>query len=194
RGVQVLRLVGVEGKGEAGGGAQQAHRGAQDRKADGLRARTGRRPRGLRSRARRGVLPHVRYASRRALVISSRAARAAGNRPPNSPIAREKITPATSRGGVSSKLNMISAKVWELLVPVGAVRKMLTMTAARAPPTTPPSSPRHVDSSTNEIRTTVREKPRARRVAISRVRADTCAYIVFIAPNDAPMAMITATR
>ena len=37
-----------------------------------------------------------------------------------------------------------------------------------------------------------REKPSARRVPISRVRAATIAYIVFMAPNTAPMPMMMA--
>ena len=39
-----------------------------------------------------------------------------------------------------------------------------------------------------------REKPRARRVPISRVRAATMAYIVFMAPKTAPMPMTTETN
>ena len=40
----------------------------------------------------------------------------------------------------------------------------------------------------------MREKPSARSVPISRVRAATMPYIVFIAPNTAPMPMTTATK
>ena len=50
------------------------------------------------------------------------------------------------------------------------------------------------DSITNETRIERRENPSARSVPISRVRADTCAYIVFIAPNEAPIAVKTPTR
>ena len=49
-------------------------------------------------------------------------------------------------------------------------------------------------STTKEIRTARRENPIARRVPISRVRADTWAYIVFIAPNEAPIAVKIPTR
>src|SRR5439155_5764190 len=97
---------------------------------------------------------------------------------------REKITPDRTSGAVSSKLNMISAKVAKLLVPVGAVRIERTMRTERRAPHRPPSRPSVVDSTTKDARTTARENPRARIVAISRVRADTWAYIVFMAPND----------
>ncbi len=53
---------------------------------------------------------------------------------------------------------------------------------------------RKTDSVTNENRMLRREKPRARRVPISRVRAATIAYIVFMAPNTAPMPMTTETK
>ncbi len=39
-----------------------------------------------------------------------------------------------------------------------------------------------------------REKPRARRVPISRVRAATIAYMVFMAPKTAPTPMTKATK
>ena len=58
----------------------------------------------------------------------------------------------------------------------------------------PPTRARMTDSSTNENRMERREKPSARSVPISRVRAATIAYMVFMAPNTAPMPMITATN
>ena len=50
------------------------------------------------------------------------------------------------------------------------------------------------DSITNENRMLKREKPSARSVPISRVRCDTMAYMVFIAPNTAPMPITMATN
>ena len=44
-------------------------------------------------------------------------------------------------------------------------------------------------SITNDTRIERREKPIARSVPISRVRAETCAYMVFIAPKAAPIAV-----
>ena len=55
-------------------------------------------------------------------------------------------------------------------------------------------SARHRDSKTNESSTEMRENPSARSVAISRVRAATAAYIVFIAPKQAPIAMTMPTK
>ncbi len=66
--------------------------------------------------------------------------------------------------------------------------------SARTLPSSPPTSARNADSIMNELRIDVREKPSARSVPISRVRADTSAYIVFIAPNTAPMPMMTPTN
>ena len=70
----------------------------------------------------------------------------------------------------------------------------LKRTNASAVPRIPPIRQRRRASTTNETRTARREKPIARRVPISRMRAETCAYIVFIAPKDAPMAVKTPTR
>ena len=50
------------------------------------------------------------------------------------------------------------------------------------------------DSITNASRMLRREKPSARRVPISRVRAATIAYMVFMAPNTAPMPITTETK
>ncbi len=61
-------------------------------------------------------------------------------------------------------------------------------------PSSAPTTARKVDSITNETRMLMREKPSARRVPISRVRAATIPYIVFIAPKTAPMPMTTATK
>ena len=46
----------------------------------------------------------------------------------------------------------------------------------------------------NDARIDRREKPRARSVPISRVRAATIAYMVFIAPKTAPIPMTKATK
>ena len=63
---------------------------------------------------------------------------------------------------------------------------------ARRHPRIPPAMARITDSTTNENRMLARENPRARRVPISRVRAATIAYMVFTAPNTAPIPMVNA--
>ena len=50
------------------------------------------------------------------------------------------------------------------------------------------------DSTITEITTPRPPKPMARRVAISRVRESTAEYIVLMAPNTAPTAMMTPTK
>ncbi|PYQ42349.1 MAG: hypothetical protein DMF77_13170 [Acidobacteria bacterium] len=61
-------------------------------------------------------------------------------------------------------------------------------------PSKPPIDASTADSTTKDTRIARRENPRARRVPISRVRAATIAYIVFMVPNTAPRPMTTATR
>ena len=58
----------------------------------------------------------------------------------------------------------------------------------------PPASASSTDSKTNDVSTLRRRKPSARSVPISRVRAETIAYIVFIAPNTAPTPMTRPTK
>ena len=73
-----------------------------------------------------------------------------------------------------------------------AGRKFASIPSAQ--PSAPATSAMHSDSTRNDTRMLVREKPRARSVAISRVRWATTAYMVFIAPNTAPTAITTATN
>ena len=49
------------------------------------------------------------------------------------------------------------------------------------------------DSTRNESRIAAREKPIARKVPISAVRACTAAYSVLVAPNTAPIPASTAS-
>jgi hypothetical protein len=58
----------------------------------------------------------------------------------------------------------------------------------------PPTSASSSDSSISDTTTAPLPKPSARSVAISRVRAATALYIVFSAPNTAPMAIKNAIR
>src|SRR5262245_20640415 len=126
-------------------------------------------------------------------MILRRAARAAGKKPPRRPMAREKTRPPAMSGGVIRKLKRTSEKVRKFMVPVGLVRKVEKTSWVKITPRTPPARHSISDSSTKERRIERREKPIARRVPISRVRAETCAYIVFIAPNEAPIAVKSPT-
>ena len=58
----------------------------------------------------------------------------------------------------------------------------------------PPTRASVAASTTNENRIARRENPSARRVPISRVRAATTAYMVFMAPKTAPIPMMMATK
>ena len=80
------------------------------------------------------------------------------------------------------------------MVPVGRVRIRLNATKATRVPRTPPIRQSSAPSRRKEERTAPFVKPIARNVPISRVRAETCAYIVFIAPKAAPTAVKTPTR
>ena len=60
-------------------------------------------------------------------------------------------------------------------------------------PTAAPNNESSTASRTNEVRMLGRENPFTRKVAISRERYATAAYIVFIAAKLEPIAMITAT-
>ena len=92
------------------------------------------------------------------------------------------------------KLKRISENVRKFMVPVGFVMTRLKSTNASAVPRIPPARQSTSASRTKESSTDRRENPIARSVPISRVRAETCAYIVFIAPKEAPIAVITPTR
>ena len=75
------------------------------------------------------------------------------------------------------------------MVPV--VQPLTGRTATQ--PRTPPRPAMKSDSKTNERTTLPPPKPRARMVAISRVRSETAEYIVLSAPKTAPMPMTKAT-
>src|SRR5690242_17820307 len=90
---------------------------------------------------------------------------------------------------VTRKENTASLKVTALAVPVvmplkGSMSKI---------PTSAPASASSTDSIMKEVRMLGFEKPRIRRVAISRERYATAAYMVFIAAKDEPTAMKMAT-
>ena len=61
--------------------------------------------------------------------------------------------------------------------------------SASSPPATPPSRAIATDSERKDARTLRGAKPRVSSTAISGVRDETAAYIVFTAPKTAPTAM-----
>ena len=63
-----------------------------------------------------------------------------------------------------------------------------------AAPTRPPIIASNMDSTSTDNRTLEPGNPIARNVAISRLRALTDEYMVFSAPNQAPVAMIAPIR
>ena len=127
--------------------------------------------------------------------LQARAARQAGKKPPKRPMASEKTMPPAIKGGVRRKLKRISENVRKFIVPVGAVTRMLKRTNASAVPAIRLTAHRNRASRTKETRIATLEKPyRPGSVPISRVRAATCAYIVFMAPKEAPIAVKMPTR
>jgi hypothetical protein len=122
-------------------------------------------------------------------VIGIRAARNAGNTPPATPIRTASTIPTTSDVPLIRKANPISAK----FVPMAA-EVMPSAGRASRQPSAPPTMARTVDSTTNAVRMLTLENPSARSVPISRVRAATSAYIVFMAPSTAPMPITMATN
>ena len=130
-----------------------------------------------------------RYPARSAELIGSRAAFTAGSSPPSIPIVTANRIPTPSAAGAMRNAKATSAK----FAPPADEVMPLTGSAARQP-TTPPASARNGRFEHERDRMLAREKPSARSVPISRVRAETMPYIVFIAPNTAPMPMTTATK
>src|SRR5579864_4040767 len=113
----------------------------------------------------------------------------AGSHPPSSPIAAAKPRASTTVRIVTRKLIAIVENVMVL----ANVVEIPSIGSARITPTTPAADARISASSRNESITAPPLNPRARSVPISIVRAETAAYIVFIAAKIAPIAMITAT-
>src|SRR3984957_1196187 len=113
----------------------------------------------------------------------------AGSQPPTIPITAAKIIASTTIANVTRKLN---ASVENVTKFPNVVDSPLIGIARRIP-TAPAATASTSDSSRNDVITAIGAKPSARSVPISVVRDETAAYIVFIAPNIAPTAIITAT-
>ena len=87
-------------------------------------------------------------------------------------------------------LNATSLKLAKFVVPVDTP----CTGSASTQPMTPPTIARAIDSAMNAVTMRMRENPSARSVPISRVRYATAAYIVFIAPNIAPIDKMSVTN
>ena len=111
----------------------------------------------------------------------------AGQKPPITPMITEKRSPARRIAGVIWKSKVISLKLSQFMVPVdwpwtGSEKRQ---------PSTPPTRESIVDSMTKEVMMLHGRKPRASIVPISRVLEATVAYIVFKAPEMAPIDIMT---
>ncbi len=97
----------------------------------------------------------------------------------------DQMIPSQKRAGVTArgKLRLAMLAAWPL-----------NSSHAAAAPSRAPGRASIRDSAITETSTAVPPKPMARRVAISRARESTAAYMVLMAPNTAPTAMITPTK
>src|SRR6185503_990445 len=121
-----------------------------------------------------------------ALTTWRRAARKAGKNPPTIPMTTAKIIPTSSSAGVTRKLKAISLKLDQFVVLV----TMPLSGSANRHPSTPPISAMNADSARKLSSTLPGLKPSVRSTPISGAREAIAAYIVLIAPNTAPTAMI----
>src|SRR5689334_17978357 len=118
-----------------------------------------------------------------------RAAFNAGKKPPTIPISAPATNEPIKSGGLGANENDTSCQVEKFIIETRT--KLSKRDATR--PTSPPTTARNVDSTTNENRIANLEKPSARNVPTSRFRCATAANIVFIAPSMAPNAQNTDT-
>jgi hypothetical protein len=99
-----------------------------------------------------------------------------------------KVTPPRSATGVVLKEKLISLNVRKFVVPV-----LIKLSGSESStPTIPATSPRRAASIRKAPMMLRLLKPSTLSAAISCVRADTAAYIVFAAAKQAPTAMTTA--
>src|SRR5215467_1543362 len=102
---------------------------------------------------------------------------------------RERI-PVSMMLGVNRKRTVVSLNVVKL--PMLLVRLLRGRTIAQ--PINPPNAASRSDSTRKLARISRRENPSTRNVPISLDRLATAEYIVFIALNELPTAIITATN
>src|SRR6188768_3976790 len=102
------------------------------------------------------------------------AAFTAGKNPPKIPINAPAAREPPSSKGVGANENDTSCQVEKFIIETRA--KLSKSEAPR--PTSPPTSARNVDSTTNEDKIASLEKPSARNVPTSRLRWATAANIV----------------
>src|SRR5947207_2286651 len=136
-----------------------------------------------RFRCLRGERGHLH---RSACTTCSRAARSAGKKPPMTPMTTANVSPANRSSGVTRKLNAISLKLDQFVVPV----TMPLRGSAKRQPRMPPMTAMNADSARKLTRTVHGLKPSVSRTPISGAREEIAAYIVLIAPKTAPTAMM----
>src|SRR5262249_43020940 len=113
----------------------------------------------------------------------------AGSHPPSTPITAEKIRACVTIAGVTLNAKARVEKVRKL--PKLVENPFIGI--ASTTPIAPAARARASDSNRKDPSTALGLNPSARRVPISVVRAETAAYIVFIAAKIAPTPMMIAT-
>jgi hypothetical protein len=119
-------------------------------------------------------------------MMLSRAARTAGKKPPNNPIATANPRELATITGDREKEKASSANEAKFRVEMVKNRRQ----EANKSPRTPPNTEISKDSTRKATRMLRRRNPRARNVPISIVRFATEAYIVIIAPMMDPVLKI----
>ena len=119
--------------------------------------------------------------ARSAVAIGSRAARIEGIMLPTSPTTTAQRIPIMIKWGETDRLKTLAPE--DFWLPLKHIQ-------AKAAPISDPLKVRTSASVITDRTTGPAPKPRARKVAISRARLATAAYIVLRAPNMAPMAMM----
>ena len=122
------------------------------------------------------------YTARSESTIFRRAARAAGRKPPTTPMINANANDLRMISRFRIKLNANSEKDCQFMVEM--VKNC--MKDAIVKPMMPPAAPSINASTRNAERMFMRRKPNARKVPISVARLATEAYMVIIAPIIAP--------
>src|SRR5439155_893791 len=135
------------------------------------------------------------YALRKASIGRKRAARQAGPNPPAVPItSASRSAAARSAAPTFSVITLMVKVAAPKPMPPRSMRRHADRPRAQTAPSTNPSPATASASTWNDVRIAAREKPRARSVPISAVRACTAAYLLLAAPHPAPDDRLTRAR